>query len=61
MERDWWRDRIICGDSRRVLRALPDECVHLAITSPPYNVGLAYDAHHDQMPYEQYLEWLMPF
>ena len=40
---------------------MPDECVHLAITSPPYNVGLEYDGHHDQMPYEEYLAWLMPF
>lgn len=58
---DWWRDQIICGDSRVILQALPAECVHLVITSPPYNVGLDYDGHHDAMPYEQYLEWLMPF
>ena len=58
---NWWQDRIICGDSRAILRALPAECIHLAITSPPYNVGLEYDGHHDQMPYEEYLAWLMPF
>ena len=57
----WWKDRIICGDSRATLQALPSESVHLAITSPPYNVGLEYDGHHDQMPYEEYLQWLMPF
>jgi site-specific DNA-methyltransferase (adenine-specific) len=61
MEGEWWKDRIICGDSRAALCALPPECVHLAITSPPYNVGLAYDSHHDQMPYEEYLEWLQAF
>jgi DNA modification methylase len=32
----------------------------LAITSPPYNVGLEYDGHNDQMPYDEYLDWLMP-
>lgn len=58
---DWWLDQIICGDSREVLRALPAESVHLAITSPPYNVGLEYDRHHDRFPYEAYLEWLRPF
>lgn len=57
---DWWKDRIICGDSQAVLRTLPSESVHLAITSPPYNVGLEYDSHHDKMPYEEYLAWLMP-
>jgi len=60
-EGDWWKDRIICGDSKAILRAMPDECVHLAITSPPYNVGLEYDGHHDKMPYDEYLAWLMPF
>lgn len=60
-EGDWWTDRIICGDAKAILQAMPDECVHLAITSPPYNVGLEYDAHHDKMPYDEYLAWLMPF
>ena len=35
--------------------------MHLAITSPPYNVGLQYDSHNDKMPYEEYLHWLTPF
>ena len=60
-EGDWWKDQIICGDSHAILQAMPAESVHLAITSPPYNVGLAYDSHNDKMPYEQYLQWLMPF
>jgi DNA modification methylase len=54
------KNQIICGDCRQVLRKLPSESVHLAITSPPYNVGLDYDGHHDSMPYEEYLEWLTP-
>jgi DNA modification methylase len=58
---EWWKDQIICGDSKAILQAMPAECVHLAITSPPYNVGLDYDGHHDAMPYDQYLTWLLPF
>lgn len=57
----WWQDQIICGDARAVLHALPSRCIHLAITSPPYNVGLQYDAHDDKMPYDEYLKWLVPF
>jgi DNA modification methylase len=57
---DWWRDRILCGDCRQLLRKMPAGCVHLAITSPPYNVGLDYDGHNDRMPYEKYLGWLLP-
>jgi hypothetical protein len=52
-EDEWWKDQIICGDSRAVLHALPNECIHLAITSPPYNVGLDYDGHNDRMSYDR--------
>lgn len=34
--------------------------MHLAITSPPYNVGLEYDGHNDRMSYDEYLSWLLP-
>jgi DNA modification methylase len=52
---NWWRDRTICSDCHDVLRAMLAECVHLAITSPPYNVGLDYDGHNDKMAYERCL------
>lgn len=55
-----WNDRILCGDCRDVLRGMPDGCVHLTITSPPYNVGLEYDGHNDRMSYDEYLAWLLP-
>lgn len=51
-------DKIICGDCLEVMSEIPDESVHLAITSPPYNVGVGYDKHDDSMNYEQYLDWL---
>ncbi len=35
-------DRIICGDSEDVLKDIPDNCVDLVLTSPPYNFGLGY-------------------
>src|ERR1041385_6009937 len=57
---DWWKDQIICGDCLQVLRAMPKTCIHLAITSPPYNVGVAYDGHDDNKSYAEYLAWLLP-
>src|SRR6266702_362201 len=33
-----YRDRIVCGDVLDVLRKLPDECIDLVVTSPPYNL-----------------------
>jgi site-specific DNA-methyltransferase (adenine-specific) len=35
-------DKILCQDSRR-MNSIPDSCVHLMVTSPPYNVGKEYD------------------
>lgn len=35
-------NRIYAADSRN-MAALPDNCVHLMVTSPPYNVGKEYD------------------
>lgn len=31
-------DRIVCGDCIEVMRKMPDECVDLVVTSPPYNL-----------------------
>lgn len=61
LDGEWWKDRILCGDAREILAALPAESIHLTITSPPYNVGLEYDSHHDRMPYPDYLRWLSAF
>lgn len=51
-------DSVIHGDARSVLRRLPRESVHLAITSPPYNVGIAYSGYADNLSTEEYLTWL---
>lgn len=51
-------DRIICGDVLEKMAKIPDNSIHLAITSPPYNVGKAYDNHFDKMEYQEYLGWL---
>lgn len=53
-----WRDAIVLGDARATLAALEPECVHLAVTSPPYNVGLNYGGYADQLPYDAYRSWL---
>lgn len=41
---DHFTDRIVCGDSEDVLKQLPDNCIDLVFTSPPYNFGLDYQA-----------------
>ncbi len=41
-----WRDCeavVECMDNMNFMRALPDESIKLIITSPPYNIGKAYE------------------
>ncbi len=47
-------DRIVCASAER-MDGLPENCVHLMVTSPPYNVGKDYDA---DLTLEQYLAFL---
>ena len=54
-----YRDRIVCGDSETVLKELPDNCIDLVFTSPPYNFGLGYadsdaGANGDAADWESY-------
>lgn len=51
-------NKIICGDVIEVMKKIPSDSIHLAITSPPYNVGKEYDNHNDKMDYQDYLIWL---
>lgn len=51
-------NKIACGDVLEEMKKIPDNSIHLAITSPPYNVGKDYDNHNDKMSYHNYLNWL---
>lgn len=51
-------NKVICGDCIEVMKMMPQNFIHLIITSPPYNVGKPYKNHFDRMPYQQYLQWL---
>jgi DNA modification methylase len=44
-------DQIFCSSAEQMLE-LPDACVHLMVTSPPYNVGKEYD---EDLSLEDYL------
>ena len=47
-------DSVIQGDSAEVLSRLPDNCIDLVFTSPPYNFGLEYGASADDYAWEDY-------
>jgi site-specific DNA-methyltransferase (adenine-specific) len=46
-----------CGDARE-LSWIPDESVHLVVTSPPYNVGKSYKSYSDDIGMTDYLAML---
>ena len=53
-----FENQIICGDSQEILSKLPDNCVDVVLTSPPYNFGLDYASTADDNHWEKYFEKL---
>lgn len=51
-------DKIVCGDSENVLSELPDNCVDMVFTSPPYNFGLDYGKTEDDRNWREYFDKL---
>lgn len=49
-----YENRIVCADSLELLKKLPDNCVDIIVTSPPYNFGLDYGAHNDTSHWDAY-------
>jgi site-specific DNA-methyltransferase (adenine-specific) len=48
-------NRIFCA-SAEAMTVLPDACIHLMVTSPPYNVGKDYDADLSLDEYRAFLK-----
>ncbi|OQX18360.1 MAG: DNA methylase [Candidatus Altiarchaeales archaeon A3] len=51
-------NKIITGDSKDVLKQFPDNCIDLIFTSPPYNFGLEYENHKDEIRWSDYFNKL---
>ncbi len=45
------QDRIVNGDCLELLRSLPAESIDLVVSSPPYNIGKAYEAKRELQTY----------
>jgi len=50
-------NQVINGNCIEVMKTLPDGEVDLVVTSPPYNCGINYDTHNDEMTMEEYWEF----
>ncbi len=53
-----FENQIICDDSLTVLKKLPDNCIDLIFTSPPYNFGLDYAQTDDDNLWQNYFDKL---
>ena len=53
-----YENAIVCGDSAEVLKKLPDNCIDIMITSPPYNFGLEYADGEDDKRWDEYFAQL---
>lgn len=49
---------IIRGDCLSALQKIRDNSADVFITSPPYNLGIAYGSYHDRKGEAEYLDWL---
>ncbi len=56
-----WAGRHILyrGDCLRVMERLPAASVDVVVTSPPYNIGLAYRSYGDRRAEQDYLDWML--
>ena len=49
--------RLLHGDCLEILPTLDAGSYDLVVTSPPYNLGIAYKTFRDTAPRQDYLEW----
>lgn len=56
-------NKVIQGDCLEVMRQMPDKCVDLVLTDPPYNAknigpnARVYEGQQMQLPPEEYISW----
>ena len=47
------------GNCLDIMRQIPENSIDLIVTSPPYNVGIKYDAYDDTKTKEEYLSFML--
>ncbi len=50
-------DKVYLGDCISIMKTFPCDSVDLIFADPPFNIGIKYDVHNDNMPYEEYYQW----
>lgn len=50
-------NKVYLGDCIEIMKTLPDKSIDLVFADPPFNIGIKYDVHNDNMSYEEYYNW----
>jgi site-specific DNA-methyltransferase (adenine-specific) len=50
-------NKVYLGDCIEIMKKLPDKSIDLVFADPPFNIGIKYDTHNDNMSYEEYYKW----
>ncbi len=48
-------------DCIKGMKELEQNSIDIIITSPPYNIGVEYNSHKDDMEFEDYFNWMTEF
>jgi DNA modification methylase len=51
-------NKIHCANSLEFLKQLPDNCIDIVVTSPPYNFGISYNSTGDANPWSDYFNFI---
>ena len=55
---DEYIDKVLCADSKELLKKIPDNSIDIIFTSPPYNFGLDYTSNDDASHWKEYFDKL---
>lgn len=50
-------NKVYLGDCIEIMHNIPKGSVDLIFADPPFNIGIKYDLHNDNMPYDEYYKW----
>ncbi len=50
-------NKVYLGDCVEIMKTLPEKSIDLIFADPPFNIGIKYDVHNDNMPYDAYYKW----
>lgn len=50
-------NKVYLGNCVEIMKTLPPKSVDLVFADPPFNIGIKYDVHNDNMSYDEYYNW----